>query len=311
MNNLDLFKELTNIGPRRGQNETLTLETIKKFLESFKIEYRIQPFSVEIPICTKAELFVDDKPVPCLGSSITSGDIPDGRYLISHFGYTGDDTPYNIAYNPMTDAISVVDHFRVPSVTISRESVVKIIMGNKIKGRVEVEKSIVHTGNILVGNLINPMNIVIAHFDSIVGPGAVDNAGSIVVMFETIINNKPLLENTLFVFAGNEEVVYDDYKLSGYSFRVFEEQYSQLMLNAKQLIVMDGLGMLPANWSQDGLDWVLQVKMLDKIRSKVYWLQSEQTPILKVFHTIEDKPENIRPQYLQSAQELLLKKLIT
>ncbi len=309
MTDIALLTELTKIGPRVGENETKALNALISRLNKKGIPHSLQPFSVEVPICTHAELIVDGVAIPCLGSSIVSGEIPDAKYLISHFGYSGDPTPYNIAYSPMTDFISVVDHFRVPSITISRKSVVEIIMGQKITGKVEVKKTKINTGNILVGNATNPQNLVFAHFDSIIGPGAVDNAGSVVTMFEVISEKRQLLDTALFIFSGNEEMAYDDYKLSGYGFRVFENQYSHLLKKATQVVVMDGLGMLPAKWSQSGLDWVLQIKMLDSIREKVFWLQSEQTPVLTTFHTTDDIAANIQTKYVQSAKNLLINKI--
>jgi len=309
MDSYSLLPKLAQLGPRVGNNETKTVQLIRDELAIHKISFVEQPFTIDVPICTNAELIIDGERIPCLGSSIVSGDIPSGDYLISHFGYTGEDTAYNIAYSPMTDSISVVDHFKVPSVTISRESIIKVIMAKTVKGSVTVEKHLTKTANILVGNIKNPTNLVFAHFDSIIGPGAVDNAGSVAVMFDIIINNPSLREKTLFIFSGNEEMCYDDYKLSGYGFRVFETDYSNLLMEAKKIIVLDGVGMGMANWSQSGLDWVLQLKMLDQIRSKVTWLQNDQTPILKVFHTSDDMLENIETQYLQSAEQLLVEAL--
>lgn len=309
MNDYSLLPKLTELGPRVGDNETKTVELIKRELTVQNIPFVEQSFSVEVPICTKAELLIDGEAIPCLGSSIVSGNIPNGDYLISHFGYTGEDTAYNIAYSPMTDNISVIDHFRVPSVTISRDDVVKVVMAKTVKGSVVVEKHPTQTANILVGNINNPTNIVFAHFDSIIGQGAVDNAGSVAVMFDTIIKNQKFLSTNLFIFSGNEEMCYDEYKLSGYGFRVFENHYSNLLESAKKIVVLDGVGMGSANWSQSGLDWVLQLKMLDQIRVKVAWLQNDQTPILKVFHTHEDKLENIKPEYLESAEDLLVDSL--
>lgn len=309
MKSYSLLPKLTELGPRVGENETKTVDLIKKELTTQNIPFVEQSFSVEVPICTKAELLVDGKAIPCLGSSIISGDIPNGDFLISHFGYTGEDTAYNIAYSPMTDDISVVDHFRVPSVTISRNDVIKVVMAKTVKGTVIVEKHPTQTANILAGNTKNPTNIVFSHFDSIIGQGAVDNAGSVAVMFDTIVNNKKLLNTTLFIFSGNEEMCYDDYKLSGHGFRIFENDYSNQLQAANKIIVLDGIGMGLANWSQFGLDWVLQLKMLDKIRAKVTWLQNDQTPVLKVFHTQQDKLENIKSEYLKSAEDYLTQSL--
>lgn len=309
--NLDfkpLLTQLTGIGPRYAEKEIKAAKIIEDYLASHTISFTTQPFKSEVPVITKAELTVDGEKIECIGSSVVSGEIPDGEYLVSHFGYSGK-TPYNIAYSPMTDSISVVDHYKVPSVSISRKDVVKIVMAKEVRGKVEVERRMIDTKNILVGNLDNPKNIVFAHFDSIIGQGAVDNAGSIITMMGCLVDNPELLKTTLFNFSGTEEMAYDDYKLSGYGFRVFESQYANLLEQAQKVLVLDGLGVGKPSFSQNGLDWVLQLKMLDKIRRKVFWLQNDQTPVLQYFHTFDDKIEILGDDHLKSAQEILTQEL--
>lgn len=303
MKSKTLLRQLTDIGPRFAEKEIQAAKIIKDYLLSINV-----PFTSEVPVCTHAELIADDKPINCFGSSMVSGEIPDGEYLISHFGYSGE-TPYNIAYSPVTDNISVIDHFKVPSVTISRNDVVKIVMAKHVQGVVKVKRTTINTENILVGNIEKPNKIVFAHFDSIIGSGAVDNAGSVEILMRCIEHNQNLLPTTLFNFSGNEEIAYDDYKLSGYGFRVFERQYENLLTKAQKIFVLDGLGVGEPIITQNGLDWVLQVKMLDKIREKVFWLQNDQTPVLRYFHTLNDNFEIINESSLLSAEKALNQKL--
>ena len=150
-----LLNKLTDIGPRYAEKEMQAAKIIEGWLSSINISFISQPFITEVPVCTKAELVVDNEKIDCLGSSICSGEIPDGKYLISHFGYSGK-TPYNIAYSPITDDISVVDHYKVPSISISRKDVVKVIMAKNVKGIVNVKRTKIDTENILVGNIENP-----------------------------------------------------------------------------------------------------------------------------------------------------------
>jgi len=303
-----LIKNLTDIGPRYANKEILAAKVIENWLSSLKIPFIAQPFNTEVPVCVTADLKADGQKINCIGSTIISGEIPSGKYLISNFGYSGI-CPYNIAYSPVTDSISVVDHYKVPSVTISRKDVIKIIMSKNVNGVVTVRKTQIDTENILVGNIENPYNIVFSHFDSIIGRGAVDNAGSVAIMMSCLANNQDLLRTTLFNFSGNEEIAYDDYKLSGYGFRVFEKQYSSLLKKAKKIIVMDGLGVGVPSFTQNGLDWVLQVKTLDQIREKVFWLQNDQTPVLQYFHTLNDNDEIIKDEFLSTAENKLKQEL--
>jgi len=242
---------------------------------------------------------------------LVSGKIENGDHLISAFGNSGENHPFNISYSPITDEISVVDIYRQPSVTISRSSVIQIVMAKEVWGSVKVDREYFTSANILVGNLVNPQTIVIAHFDSMfVGKGALDNAAAISIMFEIIKNDPKIIENNLLIFTGNEEVSYDNYiTKSGYGFRKFEERHIDILKNCKQIIVIDGIGVSDASFSQNGLDWVLQVKCLDEIRNKVFWLQNDQSEVLKYFHTKADTIKVIQEKYLQQAFLSLTDKL--
>jgi hypothetical protein len=306
----DLINRLTKISPRFGHDEAKAAEVITDTLKALKIPYKEEPFDSSGPRMVKAELFADDMPVPCIGSSMASGEIKDGKYLISAFGYAGEKRPYNICYSPITDEISVVDFFNEPSVTISRKSVVTLVMADKVRGRVEVEEEKFKAENILVGNGDNPETIVIAHYDSIVGDGAVDNAGAVATVMEAIKLRPEILHNNLVVFAGNEEISYDNYKTrSGYGFRAFESEHGEQLKAARQIIVIDGIGVGHPAFVQTGLNWVLQVKMLDEIRGRVFWLQNDQSEVLKYFHTKADVVDNLQEEYLKEATTALVKRL--
>lgn len=307
---IEFVKKLTSISPRYGVDEIKGAKIIVDELNRLKIDFVEEKFESSVPRISKAELFADGISIPCVGSGAVSGQIPDGKYLISGFGYTGEGVPYNISYSPITDEISVVDVYKVPSVTISRKSITQIVMANKVSGNILVDEEKYTTENILVGNLANPENIIFAHYDSIIGSGAVDNAAAVAVVFELMKSNYELIKNNLFIFAGNEELSYDTYKTrSGHGFREFEILHSELLKSAKQIIVIDGIGVSSPNFSQAGLDWVLQIKMLDEIRSRVFWLQNDQAEVLKYFHTSADTVDKINPKFLDEAKELLIERI--
>lgn len=307
---INIVKKLITASPRYAENESKAADLISEILEKARIDFVQQPFESFSPITVKAELFADNEQIPCIGSSLNSGEIKNGDNLISSFGYEPKNLPFNINFNPITDEISVVDFYDEPSVSISRKSVVKIVMANNIKGLVKVKKQKFRTKNILVGNTTNPTNIVFAHFDSIIGDGAVDNAGSVAVLLDLVAKYPDYLSNSLFIFSGNEEMSYDQYKKSGYGFRVFESKYKNLLDYAKQILVLDGVGVSRSSFVQFGLDWFLQLKSLDKLRSKVFWLQNDQSEILKYFHTKADKASILSEKFLTDARVQLQKKLI-
>ncbi len=51
--------------------------------------------------------------------------------------------------------------------------------------------------------------LVFSHYDSI-SSGVIDNASGTALSLYLVINYPKLLEKTLFVFAGNEELSYDE-----------------------------------------------------------------------------------------------------
>jgi hypothetical protein len=309
---LGFVAEFCKISPRLGRKEAEAAKIVEKKLVDFNVPFVRQFFKSAVPLCLKAELKADGELIPCLGSSLVSGQIPNAKYLVSAFGYSGEKKPYNINYNPITDEISVVDFYPFPSVTISRQSLMKVFMAKKVSGKVRVRKEFFESRNILIGNLKNPENIVFSHYDSVIGDGALDNAGAVAVMLSTIVTKRALLKNTLFVFAGNEEISYDSYKTkSGYGFRVFEAKYGELLVNCRKIIVIDGVGISKPSYSQQGLSMVFQVRMLDKIKNKVFWLQNDQTKVLRFFHTKADTVHNLRERYLQAVQRFLINKLVS
>jgi len=306
-----IIKSLTDLAPRYGEQEIKVVEFICQFLEKNNISYTRQNFRSAVPNVLEAQILADTQNIACLGSSLVSGKIEDGKYLISSLGYAGDSHPYNISYSPITDEISVVDIYTSePSVTISRQNITKIIMAQKVSGYVKVKKTEFETANILVGNTKNPNSLVFAHFDSIIGDGAMDNAAAIAVVLQTILDNPRLLEQNLYILAGNEEVSYDNYKTkSGYGFRVFESEYQKLLKSCQQVVVLDGVGVGKPFLVQFGLDWVLQVKCLKEIKSKVWWLQNDQSIVLQYFHTKKDSINILNIEYLKAAQMTLINKI--
>jgi len=308
---LNIVKQLVSVAPRYGINEIKAVQIICQLLENNHIVYEKQMFNSAVPQILEAKLQADGKEIPCIGSSLVSGEIKDGSYLISSLGYVGEKHPYNICYSPITDEISVVDiHRDEPSVTISRKDIIKIVMASKVNGYVKVKKTEFETANILIGNTINPDNLIFAHFDSIIGNGAMDNAAAVAVVLQTILENQTLLNNNLFILAGNEEVSYDNYKTkSGFGFRVFESKYQKLLKNCKQVVVLDGVGIGKSQLVQFGLDWVLQVRCLDQIKNKVWWLQNDQRKVLQYFHTKADTIENLKLTYLEAAKSTLINKI--
>jgi len=291
---IDFIKRLTSISPRYGVDEMKGAKIITDELTNLNIEFVEEKFESSVPRITKAELFADNVLIPCIGCCFKGGDIKSIEQI--HF-------------NKNTDGISVMSFFDNPALTVSRLSIPTIKASKNIAGKIEVNEEEFMTENILVGNIINPTSIIFAHFDSVVGPGAVDNAAAVGMLIETIKQDKSLVQKNLFVFAGNEEVSYDGDDYDGHGYRVFELTHEDLLKSSSQLIVVDGIGVSSPNFTQDNMNLVFVLKDSPIYQSKYFWLQNDQSLIMQNYHSLSDTIDKINPKFLDEAKELLIKKI--
>jgi hypothetical protein len=303
MNTFTQFiKDLTSIVPRRGLSESIATDLIKKYLTQNGIPFNIQEFKAIIPITKKAELFVDNKQIPCIGASFKSGILDKSTKIMSSFDSVSE--PSMIIFNPISLGICLQSYKGIPTVAIDRENIVDLVMGNEIRGEVIVQEFEFTSQNILVGNTNNPNKIIFAHYDSIVGAGAVDNAASVDVLMQIIINDGSLLNNNLIVFAGSEEESISSHE-GFYGFEMFDKKYSNLIDNASEILVLDEVGIGEATFTNDHLDWVFGISRLESISNKVYWMQNDQSLVMKYYHTELDTLNILSTDYINQARQLL------
>ncbi|MBP9817204.1 hypothetical protein KBC75_00420 [Candidatus Shapirobacteria bacterium] len=299
MFDLSFLQKLTSISPRYGIDESKGAQVIIDELKSSNINFVEEPFESSVPRITKAELLVDGEAVPCLGCSFSSGQIVSKEFIHS---------------SPHADNISVVSFYDQPSLAISRIDQEIINNAKVINGNITVVKEDFFTKNILVGNIINPQNIIFAHHDSIIGPGAMDNGCAVAMLVDIIKSDPNSLTKNLFIFAGNEEISYDEYPedivdYDGHGFRVFESKHQDILESAKQIFVVDGIGLSSPNLTKTDLKLVLQFRNLEKYSSKTYWLQNDQSLVMKNYHSTNDVIENIDVKFINEAKNLLVSKL--
>lgn len=285
--------ELCKFSPRQGENEQKSAQLIKGFLNKTNISYQIQPFSTQIPIITKAELFLDNKSISCLGSCFNGGTIT---------------SQTQVEFGEVSDYVETINFTDNPSVRISRINKDQLQNATKISGQVVVEKFSFQSQNIMVGNLANPQKIVFTHYDSL-GGGAIDNAGGVAVCIQLLTDNVSLLVDNLFVFAGNEELSYETPDYWGKGYREFENQYSNLLESTKEIIIVDGIGVTNPVIIKEDLDEVFPVKNLLNLSPKITWISSDQSEVLKCYHCAEDTPDKLNLKFLEESQSLLHLKL--
>lgn len=302
----NIIKELTSISPRRGKNEPLVAELIKRYLKNENIPSVIQQFPASVPITTKAVLLADGKNIPCLGTSFVSGDITNNVSIQEPFEKTG--AKEMIIYNPISKGICAQSLKEVPALAVNIEYVDMLKKSNNISGRVEVEKEDFISQNILVGNTNNPEKIIFAHYDSVVGAGALDNAAAVDVLYKTILSDKSLLSDYLFVFAGIEEESissHDGY----YGFEMFDNKYASLLNYTKEIIIIDGVGVSEPYWTNENIDWVFGIPRLSEIESKVVLMENDQSIVRQYYHSPLDTLEILDTKYIEQAKELFISRL--
>jgi len=302
----NLLSSLTSISPRRGKNEPLAAELIKKFLTGENIPFITQEFSASVPVATKAELIADGKNIPCLGTSFVSGDITNNVSIQEPYEKTG--ASEMIIYNPLSKGICAQSLKEVPALAVNIEYVDILKNSQNISGRVEVEKEDFTSQNILVGNITNPKKIIFAHYDSVVGAGALDNAAAVDVLYNTILLNRSLLNDYLFVFAGIEEESISNHD-GYYGFEMFDNQYASIMNSTEEIIIIDGVGVSEPYWTYENVDWCFDIPKFSEIEHKAILMENDQPTVRKYYHSPLDTLDILDPKYIELARESLISRL--
>ncbi|KKT30457.1 MAG: hypothetical protein UW41_C0002G0074 [Candidatus Collierbacteria bacterium GW2011_GWC2_44_18] len=289
-----IITELSVFSPRQGENEIKAAKYIESFLSSHNVDFSVQTFKTEVSITISAELFLDDHQIPCLGGSFESGKITSASQV--HF-------------SPYSNYIETINYPSDPGVHISRANKSLLEKAVKISGEVMVEEFFFLSKNILVGNAVNPEKIVFAHYDSL-GGGALDNAGSVAICLNLLTENRDLISENLFVFVGNEELSYDSPEYWGKGYREFEKQYLDLLNFAKEIIVVDGVGVTTPQTITENIEDAFPVRNLSTLISKVTWISSIQSEVLKCYHCLEDTPDKLNQVFLSQSQSMIKQKLL-
>ena len=301
-----LLKELTSIAPRRGKGEQKACKTIENHLEQDKISYTIQTFTTKIPVTKKAQLYADGEKIPCLASSFINGKIDKKSPILNSIDAKSDGPA--IVFHPVSKGICMQTYKNFPCLSVNRDSVAKLIMAREITGEVEVDSQDFESANIIVGNLVNPSKIVFAHYDSIIGAGAIDNAGSVDVVYQVLSENKDLLDSHLFVFVGSEEEsISSNFGL--YGFEIFGQKYGALLEIAEEIIVLDGVGVGTPFFTSDHIDWVFEVSNMPDLAKKTVWMLNNQSLVMQYYHSDLDTLDKLDHRFLDEAKTLLLEQL--
>lgn len=307
----EIIKQLVAIGERQLEGEKEARKVIENFLEKQKVDFAVQEYITEIPRYIDWDLKIDNKKIESLPCGLKSGKITNNYNLLSSL-ISSQKNFYdtNINFNPLCEYISRSNHYMAPALAINRKDVQKVIDAKKIDGFIKVKKNKHLSGNILVGNLKNPKNIIFSHYDSI-SSGAIDNASGVAVSLNIITKNKHILEDNLFVIAGNEELSYDKTVYWGHGYRVFQKKYSQVLNQIKNIFILDCLGYAPLEiiTNSNEIKFGFPIKNMDKFLNKIKFLSGDYDELMKFYHAENDTLENISARYLKESQDEILKNI--
>lgn len=301
-----LLKELTAITTRRGYGEQKACEVIISHLRSNLVNFELQIFDCEIPLPKSVFLTADGINIPCVGSSFVSGKFDKSSQILNVIGVNSEKPA--IVFHPLSEGVCLQEYKDFPCISVNKNSVQILNNAKKISGEVVVDKLVFKSTNIIVGNTENPKIIIFAHYDSLVGPGAVDNAGSVDVIFNVILKNKVLLEDILFVFIGSEEASFSSrYGLWG--FEMFGKKYGTILECADEIIILDGVGVGDPSFTTDNIDSVFEISDKLHLNKKAYWMQNDQDIVMRYYHSEIDTIDKLKINFLNQAYELLLYKI--
>lgn len=309
----EILVDFSKFYPIRGKKvEEFTKYILEKYLNN--INYYLSEFINRSPI-GKSELYADGKLIESLPSSFVSGKI-DEKNIISNVFVKSDYNEPNISFNPYSDEISLVTfYYESPSITISRKNVSDVLNAEEIEGYVHINEERHKAYNILVGNINNPKNIIITHYDTVLN-GASDNSSGTSILLKVIKEHKELLSENLFVLSGAEELSYDFPIYWGYGYRVFEYEYKELLRNSKRIIVVDTLGFDFPILIKNNFDIIIEafpIKNLGEFIGKTYLLTSidlenkkKRKMFYSFYHSNLDTVNIIDERYMIEAEKILI-----
>lgn len=310
---LTRIDELTRFNNRYGTSEKPVADYLVRSLKEMNAPFSIQLFDSQTPQYSKASLVADGEVIECLPTGLKSGVITNNYNLISSLTSSQKfiDTP-NINFNPKSDAICVCNFYFAPSLAISRRDVPKVMNAQEVRGEVIVEPRDFVARNILVGNQVDPINIVFAHYDAYFR-GATDNASGVAVVLSAIETQPKLLNTTLFVLAGNEELSYDYPVYWGRCFREFARQKRELLENCSSVVVVDSVGDGKPEVEEDQSLIKLAFPIGDEekgILGKTVVLTGDFDRLMEVYHSAADTIDRLDEALLLVTKDELVRLLV-
>ncbi|BBL45808.1 aminopeptidase Iap family-like protein [Nanobdella aerobiophila] len=302
----DIINDIENFSPRNNEiNLDKVANYIKEKLTGNGIDFNDQYFYVEIPIDKGSYIKLETgEKIIGKANSFYSGSFEDKNIYSSQNIYQDIKIPH-INFNQYYNAYSGVIYYDFPVINIKKEDLDKVISSENIEVYVNIDKKLIKTENILVGNINNPKYILFSHFDTIFN-GAVDNSSGTALLLYNILDNLINLKESLIVFSGSEELSYDKPYYWGYGYRLFEYEYKKLMHSSKKIIVVDMFGSTKPIMTKEFIKEAFPIMNTDFYDKSIQITESDINTWIKSYHSEADTIDKINNNYLEEAEKLLI-----
>ncbi len=313
MNKFDVenfINKLVCLGERQLELETKAFQLIAKTLKNNSVDFCVQEYTTYVPKNIEAILLVDNKNIEAIPTCFVSGKIDTSNIISSLTSSQSFIKTSNINFSPVCKSISRNNHYFAPSLAVDKKNVTTLLSAKKILASVKVKKTKHKSNNILVGNLINPKNILFCHYDSI-STGAVDNASGTAMLMKMIIDYSMTLQDNLYVIAGNEELSYDYPVYWGHGYRVFEKKYKKILDNAKNIFIVDCIGNDKPKFdnNMDIIKLGFPIQGLKKRFNNIFMVYGDLNDLMSIYHSDLDTIDKINKKYLSNTLNSLLEKI--
>lgn len=304
-----LLSTLVDIGERQIGGETRAAEHILMFLQEHGMACSQQDVPVRVPVQRRADLRVDGQVVPCRATSFVSGSIVGKDNILSSALPMAEspDLP-NINVNPYCSGISRGNHYWQPAIAVSHSGLAHVLQGNDVRADVEVEL-VSHTArNILVGNAVDPRSVIFTHYDS-VGPGANDNASGVVATVLALLAQPAILEHSLIVFSGAEELSTDKPLYWGAGYRQFQSDYAATLDQAEHILVVDSVGAGDITVIQNArtVRRAFPLTDMEVLLPKIQLITGDLSQLMRVYHSEDDQEELVDQAMVMAAAQRVVK----
>lgn len=308
---LRFIQTLVAIGERQCDGELRARDTIEATLREYAIPFLREPFSLKIPRMRSATLVADGKKIPCIGTGLVSGAIEGKDVLVSSSmpsSYFQEKA--NINFSPSCPTFSPGNHYFAPSVAVDHKGLAAVLKATSVRATMEVAAVPHRSANILVGNTNNPQALCFNHYDSI-GSGAIDNASGVAVTMDALLRHPALLEKTLFIFAGCEELSFDRPFYWGHGYRAFEKKHAALLRAARAIYVVDSLGNGRTLITDDPaiVPRAFPIQTAKRYAKKIRIVTGDIDHLMTVYHSALDDGRGITHKELGRAMSTLVKAL--